>query len=357
MPTRTIAYLRVSTEKQADRGVSLDAQRGKVAAYAQLYDLELVDTTVDAGESAKSLDRPGLKRAVAVLKAAQAEALLVVKLDRLTRSVVDLGTLVEGYFAPGKAALLSVGEQIDTRSAAGRLVLNVLASVSQWEREAIGERTATAMQHKASRGEYTGGQAPYGRRVAVDGERLEEDPQEAEARAVARQVGPFWCVYAGISRERDTAVLATFRKGVRAVARFRASALRDTIGQNPRDRVAQVTAGTRCYTRYQIYEAWNMPSLVIKFMEATLPHLHLVQGTWKNLAAATTVAQPKSSLQKCFESTSGGSWLPPSMRPWRPVRSARQLPSGASGIPNDWRRRFRPCGCAPARHTFARGPG
>lgn len=65
---------------------------------------------------------------------------------------------------------LLVGEQIDTRSAAGRLVLNVPASVSQWEREAIGERTATAMQHKASQGEYTGGQAPYGRRVASDGE-------------------------------------------------------------------------------------------------------------------------------------------------------------------------------------------
>ena len=93
---------------------------------------------------------------------------------------------MERYFAPGKAALLSVGEQIDTRSAAGRLVLNVLASVSQWEREAIGERTAVAMQHKASQGEYTGGQAPYGRRVAADGERLELDPREDEARAVAR---------------------------------------------------------------------------------------------------------------------------------------------------------------------------
>jgi site-specific DNA recombinase len=129
---------------------------------AQLYDLELLETIVDAGESAKSLDRLGLQRALAMLKEGQAEALLVVKLDRLTRSVVDLGTLVERYFAPGKAALLSVGEQIDTRSAAGRLVLNVLASVSQWEREAFGERTATAMQHKASQGEYTGGWAPYG---------------------------------------------------------------------------------------------------------------------------------------------------------------------------------------------------
>jgi site-specific DNA recombinase len=188
MPTKTVAYLRVSTEKQADRGVSLEAQRSKVAAYAELYDLELAETIVDAGESAKSLDRPGLQRALSMLKAGKADALLVVKLDRLTRSVVDLGTLVDRYFAPGKAALLSVGEQIDTRSAAGRLVLNVLASVSQWEREAIGERTATAMQHKASQGEYTGGQAPYGRRVGADGTRLEEEAQEAQARALARQL-------------------------------------------------------------------------------------------------------------------------------------------------------------------------
>jgi site-specific DNA recombinase len=83
---------------------------------------------------------------------------------------------------------MSVGEQIDTRSAAGRLVLNVLASVSQWEREAIGERTATAMQHMASQGEYTGGQAPYGRRVGADGERLEPEAQEQEARDLARQL-------------------------------------------------------------------------------------------------------------------------------------------------------------------------
>lgn len=152
----------MSTDKQADRGVSLDAQRSKVTTYAELYDRELAQVIVDAGESAKHLDRPGLQRALGMLKGGEADALLVVKLDRLTRSVRDLGHLVDKYFAPGKAALLSVGEQIDTRSAAGRLVLNVLASVSQWE------RTATATQHKAAQGKYTGGQAPYGRRVAAD---------------------------------------------------------------------------------------------------------------------------------------------------------------------------------------------
>jgi DNA invertase Pin-like site-specific DNA recombinase len=182
--TRTVAYIRVSTDKQADRGVSLEAQDAKVRAYAELYGLDLVDVIVDAGESAKSLERPGLQRALGMLKAGAAEALLVVKLDRLTRSVRDLGELVERYFS--KAALLSVSEQVDTRTPAGRLVLNVLGAVSQWEREAIGERTAAAMAHKASRGEYIGGEAPFGYRV-IDGRRLEHGEEQAiirEARAL-----------------------------------------------------------------------------------------------------------------------------------------------------------------------------
>ena len=182
MTTRTVAYLRVSTDKQAEHGVSLDAQRAKVEAYASLYDLKLVAVIVDAGASAKTLKRDGLHRALGMLESGEADALLVVKLDRLTRSVRDLGALVERYFATGRWSLMSVSEQVDTRTAAGRLVLNVLAAVSQWEREAIGERTAAAMAHKADRGEYTGGEAPYGWRVAADGVNLE--PNEGEQRVM-----------------------------------------------------------------------------------------------------------------------------------------------------------------------------
>lgn len=166
--TRAVAYLRVSTEQQADHGVSLDAQRAKVQAYAELYDVTLVAVEVDAGESAKSLDRPGLQRALAMLDAGDADALLVVKLDRLTRSVRDLSDLIERYFRK-RAALLSVSEQVDTRSASGRMVLGILTQVGQWEREAIGERTSAALQHKRSRGEYTGGAAPFGFEVDPEG--------------------------------------------------------------------------------------------------------------------------------------------------------------------------------------------
>lgn len=201
MATKTIAYLQVSTDKQADKGISLEAQQDKAKAYASLYDLDLVEVIIDAGESAKTLERPGLQRALSMLKTGQADALLVVKLDRLTRSVVDLGKLIETYFAPGKAALLSVSEQIDTRSAAGRPVLNILASVSQWERETIAERTRDAMRHKQSQGEYIGGGAPYGFEL-VNGD-LVEDSFEQGVIQQARELRDSELSLAAVAKELD----------------------------------------------------------------------------------------------------------------------------------------------------------
>lgn len=209
MRTRTVAYLRVSTDKQADHGVSLEAQRAKVEAYAALFDLELVAIEVDAGASAKSLARPALDRSLAMLRDGRADALLVTKLDRLTRSVRDLCDLVDDYFRDGRLALMSVGEQVDTRSAAGRMVLNMLTVIGQWEREAIGERTATAMQHKARSGEYTGGRVPYGYAVASDGVALVEVPAEQAMIAEVRTLRS-----AGLSLRKIAAELDA--RGLRA---------------------------------------------------------------------------------------------------------------------------------------------
>jgi site-specific DNA recombinase len=176
--TKAVGYIRVSTDKQVDHGVSLDAQKAKLEAYAALYDLELVAVIVDAGVSAKTLQRPGLQQALGMLRRGEADALLVAKLDRLTRSVKDLGTLVEDYFSADHITLLSVADNIDTRTAAGRLVLNVLGSVSQWERETIGERTSEALAHKKAQGHKTGGDVPYGFTLAADGKTLIADGDE-----------------------------------------------------------------------------------------------------------------------------------------------------------------------------------
>lgn len=191
--TRTIAYLRVSTQEQADLGVSLEAQRAKCQAYASLYNLNITSVLVDAGESAKTLERPQLQLALARLRHGEADALLVVKLDRLTRSVADLDLLVREYFGVDGAVLLAVEMNIDTRTAIGRMVLNLVGVFAQWERETIGERTAAALQYKAARGEYTGGGAPYGFRVVespVEGvaARLEPEPGEQAAIALAKSL-------------------------------------------------------------------------------------------------------------------------------------------------------------------------
>lgn len=181
---RVIAYIRVSSDEQAKDGVSLDVQRAKEDAYASLYDLQIVERIEDAGISAKSLKRPGLQRALALLRTSQADGLLICKLDRLSRSVKDWNTLIDGYFSEkaGKQ-LFSVGDSIDTRTAAGRLVLNVLMSVAQWEREIIGERTRDALQHKKSKGERTG-TVPFGYDLAADEIQLIPNPREQEALAL-----------------------------------------------------------------------------------------------------------------------------------------------------------------------------
>jgi site-specific DNA recombinase len=173
---RAIGYIRVSTDKQADRGVSLDAQSEKVRAMAVVQGAELVDVIVDAGESAKSLSRPGMARLLFLVDTGAVDTVIIAKLDRLTRSVKDLAELLERLTRRG-VSLVSVAESLDTGSASGRLVLNIMVSVSQWEREAIGERTRDAMRHKKAKLEFVGN-APYGFRQAADKRHVEPEPGE-----------------------------------------------------------------------------------------------------------------------------------------------------------------------------------
>ena len=88
----TIGYVRVSTDRQAEKGVSLEAQEAKIRAMATVQGADLAEVIVDGGESAKSLNRPGLQKLMAMVHAGKVQAVIVAKLDRLTRSVKDLAT-------------------------------------------------------------------------------------------------------------------------------------------------------------------------------------------------------------------------------------------------------------------------
>ena len=152
---KVVGYARVSTAEQASEGISLEMQGKKIEAYCSVKDWTADEVISDAGQSAKSLTRPGMQRLIAMVEAGQVNTVIVYKLDRLTRSVADLDRLVKLFERRG-VALVSLQESLDATTATGRLMMNLLASVSQWEREVIGERTKEAMQHLKAQGKQVG---------------------------------------------------------------------------------------------------------------------------------------------------------------------------------------------------------
>jgi DNA invertase Pin-like site-specific DNA recombinase len=163
-----IGYVRVSTEDQAREGLSLEAQRARILAACVASGLVLAEVLVEAGESGKTLDRPQLQQLLDRVRAGQVGAVVVTKLDRLTRRTRDLLELVEDVFKPAGVELVSLSEQLDTRTPAGVLMLTVLGALAQMEREQIGERTRSALRYKRAKGERLG-TTPLGYRTAAAG--------------------------------------------------------------------------------------------------------------------------------------------------------------------------------------------
>lgn len=137
---RAIGYVRVSIEEQA-----LDAQEEKIRAYCIAKEWDLIRVVRDEGYSAKDLNRPGIQGIIDGCKRKDFDVVVILKLDRLTRSVKDLGYLVEDVFQKNDVAFSSLQDNFDTATANGRMVMNILATLAQWERDIISERTRDAM--------------------------------------------------------------------------------------------------------------------------------------------------------------------------------------------------------------------
>jgi DNA invertase Pin-like site-specific DNA recombinase len=163
-PLRVIGYVRVSTDEQAMSGLGLADQEAQIRQRAT-GQWKLLQVIRDEGISAGNLERPGLQRALGLLAAGRADGLVVAKLDRLTRSIVDFGCLIEWFDQAGrKLILLDLG--VDTSTAGGQLVANVIASVAQWERGVISERTRAALGALRAQGK------PVGRPAVADDQAL-----------------------------------------------------------------------------------------------------------------------------------------------------------------------------------------
>ncbi|MBO9531747.1 MAG: recombinase family protein [Solirubrobacteraceae bacterium] len=149
--TKVIGYTRVSTAERVAGSHGLDAQEAAIRAEAERRGWLLVGIECDAGATGKDTDRPGLAAALEAVKGKRAEGLIVAKLDRLSRSVVDFGSILEAFDRMG-ATLVALDLGVDTSTPGGRLVANVFASVAQWEAETISLRTKEGLDAARAKG-------------------------------------------------------------------------------------------------------------------------------------------------------------------------------------------------------------
>ena len=169
-----VGYIRVSTQKQAHNGVSLEAQESSIRSYCTTFGLDLGEIIEDAGASAKTLRRPGMGRLLNMVDAGEVGAIVIYKLDRAFRSMMDALVTME-HLDAGGVAFHSVTEKLDTSTAFGRAFLHILMSLAQLEREQIGERTRDALratkgsnggnallEYRKAAGKLVTGQAPFG---------------------------------------------------------------------------------------------------------------------------------------------------------------------------------------------------
>lgn len=148
---KAIAYHRVSTDEQAESGNGLDAQRSTIARAIAHRDWTLVGELTDEGRSGSNLNRPALLEALDQLDRGQAEVLVVAKLDRLSRSVLDFAAITQRAKRRGWS-VVALDVDVDTTTPTGELVANITSSVAQWERRIIGQRTSEALQAMKARG-------------------------------------------------------------------------------------------------------------------------------------------------------------------------------------------------------------
>lgn len=173
-----IAYRRVSTLSQSERGASLAAQSETIAAWAARLGLAVTATFEDVGSGARS-DRPGLRAALA-LACKTGGIVATASLSRLARNAADLHQFARQLETCGAhlASAAPAEAAIDTSTIAGRMTFAVLAALAEMERDFTRERTATVAAHLRRQGRRISGRIPYGYTLAADGKQLTADQDE-----------------------------------------------------------------------------------------------------------------------------------------------------------------------------------
>lgn len=156
-------YIRVSTDAQYEEGYSVEAQKLKLEQYCALHDIVNYEFYIDGGWSGSNIDRPEMKRMIEEIIARKIGAVIVYKLDRLSRSQKDTIILLEEVFNPNDCNFISLNENFDTTTPYGKAMIGILSVFAQLERENIKERTRMGMQERVKSGYWMGGgRVPFG---------------------------------------------------------------------------------------------------------------------------------------------------------------------------------------------------
>ena len=182
-PVRCAIYTRKSTEEGRNQEFnSLEAQREAAEAYIlsqrQNGWTVLAEHYADGGFSGASIDRPAMRKLLADVEAGKVDCVVVYKVDRLSRSLLDFARLMEMFDGRG-VSFVSVTQDFNTRSSLGRLTLHILLSFAQFEREIIGERTRDKLSAARRKGKGTGGCPVLGYDVDPLRRRLQVNQNEA----------------------------------------------------------------------------------------------------------------------------------------------------------------------------------
>ena len=175
---RACVYTRVSTTEQAKEGYSIEAQERRCKAEIEAKGWTYVRTYSDPGISGRTMDRPGLQAMIKAIEKREIDAVIIYKLDRLSRKQRHTMTLIEDVIMKNGVALVSLNETLDTSSPWGRAMIGILSSFNQMESENIQERTQMGRDAKVKKGGYAGGRPPLGYRASDGG--LIIVPEEAE---------------------------------------------------------------------------------------------------------------------------------------------------------------------------------
>ena len=175
---KACVYTRVSTAEQANEGYSIEEQERMCKAAIESKGWQYVGTFSDPGISGRTMNRPGLQEMISEINADHIEAVVIYKLDRLSRKQRDTMTIIEDIFLKNDIALVSLNETLDTSTPWGRAMIGILSSFNQMESENIQMRTAMGREAKATSGGYAGGKPPIG--YKAENGMLVIVPEEAE---------------------------------------------------------------------------------------------------------------------------------------------------------------------------------